>query len=94
LSHANGKSYRLKSHRQGSQTPRVQTEVPGTEMDMYEVLCSRLEAAASRNKLRFLVAIYMTALRVALEEWLEQEAQGDLLSLLKEYLDSVSLLSQ
>jgi molybdopterin-guanine dinucleotide biosynthesis protein A len=63
-------------------------------MDMYEVLCSRLEAAASRNKLRFLVAIYMTALRVALEEWLEQEAQGDLLSLLKEYLDSVSLLSQ
>lgn len=63
------------------------------ELDMYEVLCSRPECAANPNKLRFLVAIYMTALRVALEEWLEQEAQGDLLSLLNEYLDSVSLLS-
>ena len=39
------------------------------------------------------MAIYMTALRVALEEWLEQEAQGDLVSLLGEYLDSFSSLS-
>ena len=58
-----------------------------------DALCSRLEAAMNRNKMRFLVAIYMTALRVALEEWLEHEAQGDLVSLLREYLDSFSSLS-
>jgi HPt (histidine-containing phosphotransfer) domain-containing protein len=56
-------------------------------------LCSRLETATSRNKMRFLVAIYMAALRVALEEWLEQEAQADLVSLLRGYLDSFSSLS-
>jgi AcrR family transcriptional regulator len=56
-------------------------------------LCSRLETGTSRNKMRFLVAIYMAALRVALLEWLEQEAQGDLVSLLGEYLDDFSSLS-
>lgn len=57
-------------------------------------LCSHLEAARSRNEMRFLVALYMTALRVALEEWLENEAQGDLVGLLRGYLDSLSSLSQ
>ncbi len=64
-----------------------------TEPAMCEALCSHLEAATNRNEIRFLVAIYMTALRVALEEWLENEVQGDLISLLREYLDSFSSLS-
>jgi AcrR family transcriptional regulator len=64
-----------------------------TEPALCDALRSHLEAATNRNKIRFLVAIHMTALRVALEEWLEQEAQGDLVSLLREYLDSCSSLS-
>jgi hypothetical protein len=64
-----------------------------TEPAMCEALCSHLEAATNRHEIRFLVAIYMAALRLALEEWLEQEAQGDLVSLLREYLDSFSSLS-
>lgn len=64
-----------------------------TEPAMCEALCSRREAVTNRQEMRLLVAIYMTALRVALEEWLEQEAQGDLVSLLGEYLDSFSSLA-
>lgn len=64
-----------------------------TEPAICDALCSHLESATNRNKIRFLVAIYMAALRVALEEWLEQEAQGDLVSLLGEYLDAFSSLS-
>jgi AcrR family transcriptional regulator len=64
-----------------------------TEPAICDALCSHLEAATNRHEMRFLVALYMTALRVALEEWLEQEAQGDLVSLLGEYLDSFSSLS-
>jgi len=64
-----------------------------TEPALCEALYSRLEVATNRREMRFLVALYMTVLRVALEEWLEQEAQGDLLSLLREYLDSFSSLS-
>jgi AcrR family transcriptional regulator len=63
-----------------------------TEPALCDALCSRLEAVTNRHEIRFLVAIYMTALRVALEEWLENEAQGDLVSLLREYLDSFSSL--
>jgi AcrR family transcriptional regulator len=65
-----------------------------TEPTMCDALCSQLEAATNRNEIRFLVAIYMAALRVALEEWLEQDAQGDLVSLLGEHLDAISSLSQ
>ncbi|WP_236600768.1 TetR family transcriptional regulator [Ktedonobacter sp. SOSP1-85] len=64
-----------------------------TEPAICEALCSRLESVPNRHEIRFLVAIYMTALRVALEVWLEQEAQGDLVSLLREYLDDFSSLS-
>ncbi len=64
-----------------------------TEPALYDALCSHLEAATNRTTIRFLVGIYMTALRVALEEWLEHEAQGDLVSLLREHLDSFSSLS-
>ena len=63
------------------------------EPALCDALCSRLETVTNRNKMRFLVAIYMAALRVALEEWLEQEAQGDLVSLLRGYLDDFSSLS-
>ena len=63
------------------------------EPALCDALCSRLETVTNRNKMRFLVAIYMAALRVALEEWLEHEAQGDLVSLLRGYLDSFSSLS-
>jgi AcrR family transcriptional regulator len=61
-----------------------------TEPTICDALCSHLEAATNCHEIRFLVALYMTALRVALEEWLEQEAQGDLVSLLRDYLDSFS----
>ncbi len=63
-----------------------------TEPALCETLYSRLEAATNRQEIRFLVALYMTALRVALEEWLEQETQGDLVSLLGAYLDAFSSL--
>jgi len=63
-----------------------------TEPALCEVLYSPLESAANRQKIRFLVALYMTALRVALEEWLEQDGQGDLIPLLRGYLDSFSSL--
>lgn len=62
-----------------------------TEPALCDALCSRLQAA-SRHEMRFLVALYMTALRVALNEWLEHEAQGDLVALLGKYLDSFSSL--
>jgi AcrR family transcriptional regulator len=61
-----------------------------TEPALCKALYSRLEAATNRQEIRFLVALYMTALRVALEEWLEQETPGDLVSLLAEYLDAFS----
>ncbi len=64
-----------------------------TEPAICNALYEHLEAATNRNEIRFLVAIYMAALRVALEEWLENEAQGDLVSLLREYLDYFSSLS-
>ncbi|WP_201388560.1 TetR/AcrR family transcriptional regulator [Ktedonobacter sp. SOSP1-85] len=63
------------------------------EPALCDALYSRLEAATNRQEIRLLVAIYMAALRVALEEWLEQEAQGDLVSLLRGYLDDFSSLS-
>ncbi len=64
-----------------------------TEPALCDALCSHLEVTTNRQEIRLLVAIYMAALRVALEEWLEQEAQGDLVSLLGEHLDSFSSLS-
>lgn len=65
-----------------------------TEPTICDELCSHLEAATNRNEIRFLVAIFMAAFRVALEEWLENKAQGDLVSLLSEYLERFSSLSQ
>lgn len=66
-----------------------------TEPVLCEALCSHLQAATNRQEIRFLVALYMTALRVALEEWLEQQGRGgDLVSLLGEYVQRFSSLSQ
>ena len=59
-----------------------------------DALCSKLEFATNRNEIRFLVAIFMTAFRVSLEEWLENGAQEDLVSLLHEYLERFSSLFQ
>ena len=79
------------------QTPSVASIYLFTLMKTEPVLCdalgSHLEVATNIHEIRWLVALYMTALRVALEEWLEQEAQGDLVSLLRAYLDSFSSLS-
>jgi AcrR family transcriptional regulator len=62
------------------------------EPPMCDALCSRLEAGTSRHEICLLVAIYMAALRVALLEWLEQEARGDLIVLLRKDLDALSSL--
>jgi len=78
------------------QTPSVATiylhVLMETEPAMCDALNSRLETATNFNEIRFLVALYMATLRVALLEWLEQEAQGDLASLLGQYLDSLSAI--
>lgn len=58
-----------------------------TEPAICDALCSRLEPAADRNEMRFLVAIYMASLRVAMGEWLEYEDKLDLVSRLYGHLD-------
>ncbi|HEX8994821.1 MAG TPA: TetR family transcriptional regulator [Ktedonobacterales bacterium] len=63
-----------------------------TEPALYDALCAHLETAMSRDEMRFLVAVYMVALRVAIEEWLEHEAREDLVSLLAAHLDTLSSL--
>jgi AcrR family transcriptional regulator len=63
------------------------------EPGMCDVLCSRLGAGTSRHEICLLVAVYMSALRVVLLEWLEQEAQGDLVALLGKDLDALSSLT-
>jgi AcrR family transcriptional regulator len=59
-----------------------------------QALCAQLEAATDRNEIRFLVALHMAALRVAIEEWLERgdiaESHEDLISLLSHRLDYLS----
>ena len=63
-----------------------------TEPAFCDALCAHLDLATDRNQIRFLVAVYMAALRVAIEEWLEHTARGDLVSLLGEHLDRLSSL--
>jgi hypothetical protein len=55
-----------------------------TEPTICDVLRSHLEVATNRLEIGFLVALYITALRVALQEWLAHEAQGDLVSLVRD----------
>jgi AcrR family transcriptional regulator len=63
-----------------------------SEPDICDALCSHLETATNRNESRFLVAIYMAALRVSIEEWLERGGSGDLVSLLHRRMDLFSLM--
>ena len=63
-----------------------------TEPAICDALCSRLESATNRNQMRFLVAIYMAAFRVSIEEWLEHEASDDLVPLLHDHMDCISSL--
>ena len=76
------------------QTPQLASlylyALVATEPAICDALCARLETAPNRNEIRFLVAIYMTALRVAIEEWLENEARDDLVPLLRGRLDAFS----
>jgi hypothetical protein len=53
-----------------------------------QTLCAHLEAATDRNEIRFLVALHMAALRVAIEEWLEREDNTEC------HKDLISILSQ
>jgi AcrR family transcriptional regulator len=65
-----------------------------------QALRAHLEAATDRNEIRFLVALHMAALRVAIEQWLEpddnpdddHEKRADLTSLLSQNLDQLSPL--
>ena len=62
-----------------------------------QALCAHLETATDRNEIRFLVALHMAALRVAIEEWLEpddvHEDGENLVTLLSQRLDQLSSLS-
>lgn len=64
------------------------------ELVMSDALCLRLGYTPNRHEMRALVALYMTVFRLAVEVWLEHDAQEDLVSLLREYLDSFSSLAQ
>ena len=57
-----------------------------TEPGLCEELYARLGSAANRQEIRLLVAFYMAGLRLALEDWLEHQGEGDLVGLLDEYL--------
>lgn len=61
-----------------------------------QTLCAHLEAATDRNEIRFLVALHMATLRVAIEEWLERddnaERHEDLISILTHRLDYLPAL--
>ena len=62
-----------------------------------QALYTHLEVATDRNEIRFLVALHMAALRVAIEEWLEPDDIHDdrenLVTLLSQRLDQLSSLS-
>ena len=62
-----------------------------------QALRAHLEGAMDRNEIRFLVALHMAALRVAIEEWLEpddvHEDGENLVTLLSQRLDQLSSLS-
>ncbi|QBD76346.1 TetR family transcriptional regulator [Ktedonosporobacter rubrisoli] len=63
------------------------------EPEICDVLCSRLDGSMDYHEMRLLVGMYMAVFRIAVEIWLKQKAQGDLVSLLREYLDLCSSLS-
>lgn len=83
-------------HQIAMQTPSIASlflyTLLETEPAICNALCSHLESATDRNEVRFLVAIYMAALRVSMEEWLESEDNTDLITLLHTHLDCFSLM--
>lgn len=52
-----------------------------------DALCLHLVAADKPQNIHFQVAIYLTAFRVALTVWLEQDATADLIEVAREHLD-------
>jgi AcrR family transcriptional regulator len=62
-----------------------------------QTLYTHLEVAKDRNEIRYLVALHMAALRVAIEEWLEREDNAerheDLLAILTHRLDYLSSIA-
>ncbi|GLV60279.1 TetR family transcriptional regulator [Dictyobacter sp. S3.2.2.5] len=85
-------------YRVAMQIPSIASIYLYTQMAVEPAICdalsSRLESATDPHRVRFLVAIYMTALRVALQDWLDDEVQGDLISLLHGYMDPLSSTDQ
>ncbi|HKD74351.1 MAG TPA: hypothetical protein VKB76_02605, partial [Ktedonobacterales bacterium] len=51
-----------------------------------DALSSHLETATDINEIRFLVAVYIAAFRMAITVWLEQEATGNLTAIVREHL--------
>lgn len=78
------------------QTPSLASVYVYTLLNMEpticDALCSHLETSTSPDEIRFLVAMCITAIRVALTAWFEQEATGDLPALLQEHLERLSFL--
>ncbi|WP_052887908.1 TetR family transcriptional regulator [Thermogemmatispora carboxidivorans] len=54
-----------------------------------DLLQERTGEAYERSRLRLLVATHVAALRVALERWLDEGAEGDLQALVKSYLEAL-----
>jgi hypothetical protein len=67
-----------------------------TEPIISRALFDQLQSATNRSEIRFLVALHMAALRVAIEEWLERgnnhDNRADLIALLSQNLDRLSSL--
>lgn len=72
--------------------PTYVYSLAATEQALCKALSARPETEANEKHLRFLVALYMAAFRVTLEEWLENEAQDNLIPLLQEHLDRLAPL--
>jgi AcrR family transcriptional regulator len=85
----------LRRYQVAVQTPSIATIYLYALLETEPLICDALLAhpglAVGRSQIRLLVAVYMAALRVALEVWLEQGAQEDLVTVLRRYLDALAL---
>ncbi len=81
-------------YRIAGQTPSIASLFLYTLMESEPALCdalyTRLETGADRDEVRFLVAVYMAALRVSIEEWLELGDDADLVNVLHRHMDRLS----
>lgn len=88
----------LLRYRVVTQTPSIASlflfALVEAEPAICQALCAHLETTTDQNEIRFLVAIHMAALRVAIEEWLERDDNNDsgedLIFLLSRRLDRLS----